>query len=214
MKTAMILAAGLGTRLRPLTNDCPKPLIEVGGKALIEYHLLRLAKLGFSQVVINVSYLAEKIIAFLGQGGRFGLNIQYSIEDNGPLGLMGGVRQARSLLGEEAFLLISADIWFDGELPDTLLADSERACLSLVDNPRVSGQFALAADGKLSSTGGTKDYGGFARFLPAHFDMAAESYAELISQLAENQQVDGCELGGDWFNVGTLEELELVRQVV
>lgn len=214
MKTAMILAAGLGSRLRPLTDDCPKPLIEVGGKPLIDYHLQRLAKLGFSEAVINVSYLAEKIIAHVGQGERFGLNIQYSIEDDGPLGLMGGVRQARPLLGEDPFLLLSADIWFAGELPDALLADSEIACLSLVDNPRSEGLFAVDAGILLSRSGVLRDYGGFSRLLPAHFDLPADSYAALIDCLIEKQQIQGCELSGDWFNVGTLEELEAARQAV
>ena len=107
---AMILAAGRGERLRPLTDTVPKPLVEVGGKTLIAWHLERLATAGFRDVVINVSHLADVIVRHVGDGGAFGLRVTWSREKE-PLETAGGLAHARTLLGAGAFLLVNADIY-------------------------------------------------------------------------------------------------------
>ena len=110
---AMILAAGRGERLRPLTDGTPKPLLHAGGKALIVWHLERLAAAGWREVVINHAYLGEQIEAALGNGGSFGLRIAYSREPPGALETAGGIAAALPLLGEHPFLTVNGDIWCD-----------------------------------------------------------------------------------------------------
>ena len=112
---AMILAAGLGERMRPLTHSLPKPLLPVGNSTLIELHLQKLKAAGIEEVVINISWLAEKIASHLGNGSHYGLRIQYSYEEK-PLETAGGINQALPLLGREPFLLINADTWSDYDL--------------------------------------------------------------------------------------------------
>jgi MurNAc alpha-1-phosphate uridylyltransferase len=109
---AMILAAGRGKRLSPLTDNLPKPLVEIAGKPLIVYHLERLAASGIQEIVINVSYLAQKIIDTLGDGRQFGVKITYSIEAE-PLEVAGGIINALPLLGDKPFILLNGDIWTD-----------------------------------------------------------------------------------------------------
>jgi len=109
---AMILAAGLGTRMRPLTDNLPKPLLPLGDSTIIEQHLYKLADIGISEVVINTCYLAEKIEQHLGTGEAFGLKINYSKETT-PLETAGGIKHALTLLGSEPFLLLNGDIWSD-----------------------------------------------------------------------------------------------------
>ncbi|HFU76476.1 MAG TPA: mannose-1-phosphate guanylyltransferase, partial [Arcobacter sp.] len=111
--TAMILAAGLGTRMRPLTNNRPKPLLEVGGKALIVWHIEQLQNLGFKKIVINIAYLGQQIIDYLGDGSRYGVNIVFSDEQNeGALETAGGIFKALPLLSE-TFLVVNGDVWTD-----------------------------------------------------------------------------------------------------
>ena len=117
----MLLAAGRGERMRPLTDTTAKPLLKVNGKRLIDYHLEKLAAAGITQVVINTSWQAEKIVAELGDGSRYGLQIEYSHEPT-ALETAGGIRQALHLLGEHPFLVISADIWCDVDYADLTLS--------------------------------------------------------------------------------------------
>jgi N-acetyl-alpha-D-muramate 1-phosphate uridylyltransferase len=109
---AMILAAGRGERLRPLTERLPKPLVQAGGKALIDWHLQRLAGAGYRDAVINVSHLADQVIAHVGDGGRYGMRVTWSREAE-PLETAGGIAKARALLGEAPFLLVNSDIYCD-----------------------------------------------------------------------------------------------------
>lgn len=208
LNKAMILAAGLGTRMRPLTDNCPKPLLEVAGKPLIVYHLERMQTLGITDVVINVSYLAEKIIGFLGRGDRYGVNIQYSIEDEGPLGIIGGLQQARPLLGKNPFLLMSADVWFDGAIPEALLVDDGSSRVALTHASKHAAFFSLQSDGLLSTDGELMDYAGIAKFYPQHLDGAPEKYGNFIRHLITKKQIKGSLLPGHWFNVGSPEELQ------
>jgi MurNAc alpha-1-phosphate uridylyltransferase len=142
---AMILAAGRGERLRPLTDTTPKPLLEVGGKFLIEHHLESLAKAGFREVVINLSHLGDKIRDTLGNGSAWGLNINYSPEPPGALGTGGGIRQALPLLGDAPFAIINGDVFTTYPLARLRAIKCDHSHLVLVPNPphNPNGDFAL-----------------------------------------------------------------------
>lgn len=137
IRKAMILAAGLGQRMRPLTDNLPKPMLSAGGKPLLQYHLEALAAVGVKEVIINLAYLGEKIRAFVGTGEQFGLKVFYS-EEPEPLETAGALLNALHLLGDDPFLLINGDVWSDyplARLCSYLLADSSDAHLVLVPNP-------------------------------------------------------------------------------
>ena len=144
---AMILAAGLGQRMRPLTDHLPKPLLNLAGKPLLQYHLEALAAAGITEVIINLAYLGHKIREFAGDGSRFGLQIRYS-EEPEPLETAGALRQALPLLGDAPFILINADVWTDFDVKELINhtpAPDEDAHLVLVPNPdfHPTGDFAL-----------------------------------------------------------------------
>lgn len=143
---AMILAAGRGERMRPLTDELPKPLLQAGPHCLIEYHLYQLAEAGFHEVVINVAWLGEKIIEHLGNGERYGLQICYSNEGDQALETAGGIFKALPLLGDQPFVVVNGDVWSDypyAELKD--FEPSGLAHLVLVNNPghNPQGDFAI-----------------------------------------------------------------------
>ncbi|HJR74196.1 MAG TPA: nucleotidyltransferase family protein [Luteimonas sp.] len=150
---ALIFAAGLGERMRPLTDTTPKPLLEAGGKPLIVWHLEKLAKLGVREVAINTSWLAEQFPQTLGDGERWGLSIHYSYEGTTPLETGGGMLQAISMLGEAPFLAINGDIWTDYDFARLPREPRGLAHLVLVDNPpqHPNGDFALAANGAVNA---------------------------------------------------------------
>ena len=140
---AMLLAAGLGTRLRPLTLGTPKPLLPVGGKPMLLWHIDRLVAAGVREMVINVSWLGEQIEAALGDGAAFGASIRYSREPGAPLDTGGGIRRALPMLGEEPFVVVSGDIWCDFPLPTLLgegLMEGALARLVVVQDRRVCGR--------------------------------------------------------------------------
>jgi MurNAc alpha-1-phosphate uridylyltransferase len=208
---AMILAAGFGTRMRPLTDTCPKPLLPVGGRPLIEHHLTRLARAGIKEVVINVSYRAEQIIEALGDGQRFGLSLCYSREAT-PLETGGGIQAALPLLGEAPFLLVNGDVWCE-TLPDmTALGDEDLAHLLLVDNPdhHPQGDFSLqngrvAADGEPRLT-----FSGLSLIDPALVadePPGAFALAPLLKAAMQRGRVSGEHFAGRWVDVGTPERL-------
>lgn len=149
----MILAAGRGERMRPLTDTTPKPLLEVAGKPLVAWHLEKLAAMGIQEVVINIAYLGERIVQALGDGARFRLRIRYSREGQPSLETGGGLLQALPLLGPEPFLLVSADVWTDFDFAELPREPAGVAHLLLVDNPphHPAGDFRLAADGLVRS---------------------------------------------------------------
>ncbi len=135
---AMILAAGLGARMRPLTDTLPKPLLLVGGKPLIQYHVERLQRAGIDNIVVNVAYRGQQIRDFLGNGDRFGVRISYSDEGGEPLETAGAILRAAPQLGTEPFLLINADIWTDFDITSLVAQPLPEACtgrLVLVPNP-------------------------------------------------------------------------------
>lgn len=214
---AMLLAAGLGTRLRPLTDAIPKPLLPVGKKTLIEYHLENIRKMGIEEVVINVFYHAKKMIDFLGDGSRYGVRITYSHEKD-LLGTGGGIYQALPLLGKDPFIIISADVWSDFAFDADFIKADQDAHLVLVENPdyHLKGDYSLTTEGKIAFTGKKFTYAGIAKLHPklfSHCKAGAFSLSPILNQAIENQTVSGEVFQGRWFNVGTLEELEKLRKL-
>jgi MurNAc alpha-1-phosphate uridylyltransferase len=158
MKHALIFAAGLGERMRPLTDRTPKPLLKVGGKPLIVWHLEKLATAGVHYVVINTSHLAEQFPDTLGDGSRWGLRIRYAYEGTTPLETGGGMLNALPLLGSEPFIAVNGDIWCDADFAALPSEPTGLAHLLLVDNPvqHPHGDFALDAQGIVHDEGDTR----------------------------------------------------------
>ena len=218
---AMILAAGRGERLRPLTDAIPKPLVRAGGKPLIALHLERLAAGGCREAVVNVSHLAGQIIEHIGDGARYGLRIVYSREAE-PLETAGGIANARALLGEAPFLLVNADIYCEIDFARLLaLSLGERlAHLVLVPNPRhrAGGDFSLEG-GSVGNGGGPRyTYAGVAVMAPALVAGVRPGekapLAPLLRAAADRRLIGGELHTGLWQDVGTHERLaELEAQL-
>ena len=227
---ALILAAGLGERMRPLTDRTPKPLLEVGGKPLIEWHLQKLAARGVREVVVNTSWLAGQFPAVLGDGSRWGLRLHYSCEGPTPLETGGGMHHALPLLRDEAnpdapFIAVNGDIWTDYDfaaLPDQPNADAH---LVLVDNPsqHPDGDFALGDDGRLAANGGPRlTFAGIGLYRPSLLDDwkrvigAADGsdldpprfkLAPLLRAAMSRGRISGEHHRGRWTDVGTPQRL-------
>jgi len=211
---AMILAAGRGVRMRPLTDTTPKSLLAVGGKPLIAWQLEKLARAGFTEVVINHAHLGHSIETALGDGSRFGVSIRYSAESE-ALETAGGIALALPLLGAEPFLVINADIYSDydySRLPGLLLAD-RLAHLVLVDNPpqHPCGDFALAA-GRVREAGRPMlTFSGIGVYAPHLFGGippgAKVPLAPLLRKAMGADRVSGEHYRGRWHDVGTAERL-------
>lgn len=217
---AMILAAGKGERLRPLTLHTPKPLVRAGAMPLIEYHVRALARAGFTELVINHAWLGEQIEAYLGEGGRFGVHIQYSAEGE-PLETGGGIHRALPLLGEQPFVVVNGDIWTDYDFAALAQPLAGLAHLVLVDNPphHRGGDFTLER-GKVSEGGAqaaTFTYSGIAVLHPrlfAHCNSGAFKLAPLLRQAMATGQVTGEHFDGRWVDVGTHERLADVERIL
>ncbi len=217
---AMILAAGKGERLRPLTLHTPKPLVQAGGRPLIEYHIRALAKAGFTELVINHAWLGEQIEAYLGAGDQFGVSIRYSAEGE-PLETGGGIHRALPLLGDQPFAVVNGDIWTDYDFAALRLPPERLAHLVLVDNPahHPAGDFALAegniVEGEASSAKLT--YSGIAVLHPRLFaDCTAGAFklAPLLRRAIAAGQVSGEHHSGRWVDVGTHERLAEVERIL
>jgi MurNAc alpha-1-phosphate uridylyltransferase len=217
---AMILAAGRGERLRPLTDTTPKPLLHAGGKALIVWHLQRLAAAGWREVVINHAHLGEQIEAALGDGRAFGLHIAYSREPVGALETAGGIATALPLLGEQPFLVVNGDIWCDWDFARAHLAaqalDRRRAHLLLVDNPphHPGGDFRLAGETLLSCCGHAQrrpDLRRHRRLLAGFLCRLSPRHGDETAPLLDDWHCPGIISGerhhGRWVDVGTPERL-------
>ena len=213
---AMLLAAGLGTRLRPLTLGTPKPLLPVGGKPMLVWHIERLVAAGVREMVINVSWLGEQIEAALGDGAAFGASIRYSREPGAPLDTGGGIRRALPMLGEEPFVVVSGDIWCDFPLPTLLgegLMEGALARLVVVPNPpqHPEGDFRLQADARLArgaQTGMPCTYSGIGLLSPRLLDGWNEEVFALrdpFRAAAARGALHGLGWEGDWEDVGTPE---------
>ena len=225
----MILAAGLGRRMRPLTDHTPKPLLPVAGKPLLVYHIEKLRALGVTELVINIAYLGEKIRAALGDGSELGVSITYSVEVE-PLETAGAINQALPLLGSEPFLLINGDVWSDYPIAPLLslnLAGTQLGHLVMVNNPdyRAAGDFAVSESATAAS----------GLLLPRDDKQAGYTFSgislirpELVSQYPElrerfalrevfdwamgQQRLTAEVYTGEWWDVGTPERLHALDQ--
>jgi N-acetyl-alpha-D-muramate 1-phosphate uridylyltransferase len=224
MTRAMILAAGRGERMRPLTDTCPKPLLEAGGKPLIAWQIERLRDAGFREIVINHAHLGHRIEAVLGDGAALGVSIQYSPEAV-ALETAGGIRQAMALLGAEPFVVVNGDIFCDAdpcamrEAAMRLRADGDLAHLVLVANPEhnPTGDFALA-DGRIIEDGPALTFSGIGAYHPALFTGLTAGQparlAPLLRAAIAQGRVSGALHEGTWIDVGTPERLaELDRSL-
>jgi MurNAc alpha-1-phosphate uridylyltransferase len=220
---ALILAAGRGTRLQPLTDQLPKPLIEVHGLCLIEIHLFRLAFAGFTRVVINLHHLGALIKTQLGDGNRFGLEIFYSEEVDGALETAGGIVNALALIESEFFVVVSADVLCDYPMQELGLNTQETAIghLVMVNNPahHPQGDFLLDKSSHLRVRAGmdnkpTYTFSGLACFSKALFVSLAPGKRALRPVLEEAMQeriLTGEVHTGIWSDIGTLERLNQAR---
>ena len=226
MRHALIFAAGLGERMRPLTDRTPKPLLPVGGKPLIVWHLEKLAAAGVNYVVINTSHLADQFPETLGDGSRWGLRIRYAYEGPVPLETGGGMLNALPLLGAEPFIAISGDIWTDADIAALPAEPAGLAHLLMVDNPahHPHGDFALDTDGHLLVDGPNRlTYSGIGIFRRAfvegwrHATSAPDragvdapprfKLRPLLQAAIQHHALHGSHYAGRWTDVGTPERL-------
>ena len=223
MHTAMILAAGRGERLRPLTDRVPKPLIRVGRHRLIEYHLMALASIGLRRVVINTAHLADLIRHTLGDGSRYGVEILYSPEPPGALETAGGIHNALPLLGEDPFLVVNGDVRCSIRLDSLFLETSDLMHLVLVPNPehRPNGDFGLDRSTRphrlrpRSDAGDSLTYAGIGVFNPEAFSHLPEGrnpLAPLIHQCIDRNRATGERYDGYWIDVGDADRLAAARR--
>lgn len=219
---AMLLAAGRGERMRPLTDICPKPLLKVGGQPLIVWHLQRLATAGFAEVVINHAHLGEQLVAALGDGSSFGLHIRYSPEPTGALETAGGIANALPCLGNEPFLVINADIYCDWDFSRArdFQSNETLAHLVLVDNPLQhpqgdftldSGKVGAGGTGCAGNGGSCLTFSGIGIYRPALFAGIARGapakLAPLLRQHMPEGKISGERHDGLWTDVGTPQRL-------
>lgn len=218
----MILAAGRGERMRPLTDVTPKPLLKVGGKPLIVWHIERLAKAGVKEIVINHAHLGEQIENALGDGSQWGVCIQYSPEQI-ALETAGGIANALPLLGEEPFLVVNGDVFTDIDYANLTLQAAKHAHLVMVDNPtqHPNGDFALI-DGQVRVEGESKlTFSGVGVYHPNIFKEIVRGHAAKLAPLLRTAMTKGWVTGvkhcGVWHDIGTperLKELDSVLKVI
>lgn len=217
---AMILAAGRGTRLRPLTDDTPKPLLKVGELSIIEHLILKLKSHGFTEIVVNVAYLRDKIVNAIGNGDKYGVAISYSYEEADGLETGGGIVNAMPLLGPKPFLVVSGDIWTQYPFSNLKTKKLEGlAHLVLVDNfkEHQTGDFYLL-DGRLHSSTGTRlTFGNIGIYHPDFFAECVPGFFKLgplLEKAAHHNQITGEHFQGEWENIGTPESLIALRKRV
>ncbi len=222
---ALILAAGRGERMRPLTRDTPKPLLDAGGKPLIVWHLEKLAALGFRDVIVNTAWLSAALHAALGDGARYGLRISYSDEGDEPLETGGALLHARAAVGEDPFLLVNGDIWTDYDFARLTNVPTRAAHLVMVRNPNhvAQGDFHLDSDGLLNATGEPRfTYSGLGVYRMCMLDGWREAIGAavttplhrprfpllpLLRAAMSRSLVTGELHEGEWTDVGTPERL-------
>jgi len=225
---AMILAAGKGTRLRPLTLETPKPLVEVGGQPLIVWHIKALQAAGITDITINASWLADKLMTALGDGSQFDVNLHWSVEEDEPLETAGGIFQALQAgkLRDEPFILVNSDVWtsYDfGSLKDYELSADQRAHLLLIDNPEHNNGGDFAINNGLASEQPIGDadkytFAGISVMSPRLLDGLVSgqpaALAPLLKQAMLKFQVTAEVITDNWIDVGTPERLEQVNAFV
>ena len=226
---ALIFAAGLGERMRPLTDTTPKPLLEVGGKRLIEWHLEKLAAIGIEDVVINISWLAAQFPATLGDGSQWGLRIVYSHEGDTPLETGGGMLNALPLLGDAPFLLVNGDVWTDVDFAGLPREPQSLAHLVMVDRPpqATHGDFVLDDAGSVRTDGEHRlTYSGIGVYRPGLFDDWRDvvrtpaiangkpkfPLAPILRARMASGAITGEHHRGRWTDVGTPERLRTLDE--
>jgi len=216
----MILAAGRGERMGNLTQSCPKPLLKVKGRCLIDWHLIKLYEAGFKDVVINVAYLSKEIIAFVGDGSKWGLNISISEEEQ-ALETAGGIKKAIKYLGDEPFTVINADIFSDynyKNLKNRSLQKKSIGHLVLVNNPEhnLKGDFGIMEDGILTMNAERPlTFSGIAIYDPKFFSELTEGnkikLAPILEIAINKKCIQGELFEGLWSDVGTPERLNMIN---
>jgi MurNAc alpha-1-phosphate uridylyltransferase len=217
---AMILAAGRGERMGNITQNCPKPLLRVKGRCLIDWHLIKLCDAGFKDVVINVAYLSKEIIEFVGDGSKWGLNISIS-EEGQALETAGGIKQAIKYLGDEPFAVINADIFSDynyKNLKNRSLENKRMGHLVLVNNPEHNpkGDFGIMDDGILTmNSERSLTFSGIAIYDPKFFSELTErnkiKLAPILEIAINKKCIQGELFEGLWSDVGTPERLSMIN---
>lgn len=217
---AMILAAGHGKRLRPLTDITPKPLLKVAGKPLLQHHIERLAAVGITDLVINISWLGDQIEDYFGDGSDFGVQIHWSRESQ-PLETGGGIAKALPLLGDAPFLLLNGDVWTDfsfDTIDVSLVGQRFDAWLLLVKNPdhNPHGDFALSD--KVVSFADRSDYtfsgislvrpALFADYQSKHPEQQVFRWLDVVAPALDSGRVAGQAFTGQWWDVGTVERYQ------
>jgi N-acetyl-alpha-D-muramate 1-phosphate uridylyltransferase len=208
----MLLAAGRGERMRPLTDSVPKPLMQVGGRALIVWHLLALARCGIREVVINLSWLGAQLRAALGDGRSFGVSISWSEEGPVPLETGGGIFRALPSLGPGPFLVVNADIWTDIDFGRLELESDAQAHLVLIPNPphHPRGDFGLEGGRVVNRESERYTYSGVGLYSPGFFAGCTEGrfpLLPLLNRAIASGKVRGEVHRGRWCDVGTPERL-------
>ena len=216
----MILAAGRGERMGNLTQNCPKPLLKVKGRCLIDWHLIKLCEAGFKDIVINVAYLSKEIIEFVGDGSKWGLNISISEEEH-ALETAGGIKRAIKYLGDEPFVVINADIFSDynyANLKARSLQNNSMGHLVLVNNPahNLKGDFGIMDNGILTmNSEGPFTFSGIAIYDPKFFSELAEGSKIKIAPILEiainKKFIQGELFEGVWSDIGTPERLNKIN---
>jgi MurNAc alpha-1-phosphate uridylyltransferase len=213
----MILAAGRGERLRPLTDHTPKPLVHAGNQRIIEYLIDALVQSGFKDIVINYAHLGEQFPQALGDGKKYGAHITYSPELDGGLETAGGIINALPLLGDEPFLVVNGDIWTDydfSKLSGFELESTSVGHLVMVNNPahNTSGDFALNNEGQVRLDGDPKfTFSGIGIYRPSLFaglDNSKRPLKPIFNQAIAEQKLSGELYQGEWSDIGTLERLQ------
>jgi len=218
---AMILAAGRGERMRPLTDKTPKPMLQANGKPLIKYHVENLVRAGIVDIVINHAVFGEQIEAYLSDGKALGARIIYSVEGDQLLETAGGIIKALPLLGEEPFITVNADIWTDFPFQNLLsMSDgllNHSAHIILVENPEhnLKGDFSLK-DGKVLNEGEPMlTFSGISIFTAEFFMNCSpgnRTLAPMLRQASSQGRVTGSDYYGQWWDIGTPERLHELRQ--
>ncbi|MDV6315585.1 N-acetylmuramate alpha-1-phosphate uridylyltransferase MurU [Idiomarina sp. HP20-50] len=216
---AMILAAGRGKRMRPLTDSQPKPLLPVAGKPMLTYHIEKLAKAGVNEVVINHAWHGEQIEKFVGDGSQWGLQISLSAEPEGGLETAGGIIKALPLLGEEPFWVINGDIWTDWDYSNlpTDLVPGQLAHLIMVDNPvhHAEGDFGIENGLLVNNSAPRKTFSGvglYRKELLAPYPQGKHALKPFFEQAMSHNQLAASCWGGFWTDVGTPERLHQLNQ--
>jgi MurNAc alpha-1-phosphate uridylyltransferase len=215
-RAAMILAAGRGERLRPLTDHTPKPLLSVHGKPLIEHHVERLARAGLERIVINLAWLGSMIRDYLGDGSRYGVEIRYSDEGARALETAGGIFRALPYLEPGVFLVVNGDVFTDYPFAQAALAENRDAHLVLVPNPpqHPGGDFGLQGGLALSSDPVQYTFAGIAVYRARFFEGCVDGAFPLKPLLLRSMAAARCSAelySGSWEDVGTAERLQALN---